>query len=1028
MADPVEVVVGVGGCRDERQLPPVRDAPSMKRMAAETSLRMCADQVITGMPSVLKELLENALDAGATRIDIALVEHGAGAISVADNGRGVPPTDHASLALRHATSKLRSFDELESVSSYGFRGEALSSLAALAHLEIVTRTPAEPMAHRLAFAHDGTLASTEVVAREPGTCVTVKELFCTFPVRATELKRRAKAEVRKALALVQAYALAMPHVRLTVAHAGAGGARLGAPVLRTDGGAGELRGAICSLFGASQLGALLPFSATETLGNPPPHSEVAGTDGGGQEAGAEELATPPESAEPTQQPAEASPGAAAEGGQAGSAEGGGLGGGLSFDLESFSCAAAPLRPAPSRPAKPVAAAASVAPALPAATRGLGALPAGSRELRISGFISRPRTDAGRPSSDRQWLTLNQRPVECPRLMRVLTEAFRSATSRTDLHPAVYLNLQGMDLPDAEETLGEAVAALSLLYPDPPCPPAGAPAVLRCEWAAASRAHTLCTALAAQAEGGAFDGKAGAGRMRAALAAVASVAGSQAHVRAAVANACAEQEGMPLGREQAARGVSLNAFAAFACGPSSAAAAGGGGAVAAKGVPKALPRATVISLLARLRLSVREALDTEAEAFTSAEAKAAGEGGGAGASGLGEEDAAMGEEAEAATGEGEEAGEEARGEAGERPSVSAAQLAAEAAMRALGVGLSLEPLASLPRAPPRVRPGRGERRALDDAIAGTQPAEGGEEGGAGGEEDEGMSLFTPSPSLDRPSRKRCLERTAALSVAFSLDALMQAAKPAAAAPEPGGAAAGGGAGAGARIRVDGALEAAAGQADAEVVTALSRQLSKGSFNRMHVIGQFNNGFILTRLRERQPSGALSSDLFIIDQHAASEKANFERLSSKTSLGSQRLLCPLPLELAPAELEAVRANLPAFEAQGFQILLDEEAPAAQRAKLAAVPFCKRASFGVADVHELLALLLDAPAGASIQLPKLRAILASRACHSAVVIGDALQPAKMAAIVRTLSTLEQPWNCPHGRPTIRHVAHLGGAQADY
>eukprot|EP00302_Diacronema_sp_CCMP2436_P041919 CAMPEP_0180036346 /NCGR_PEP_ID=MMETSP0984-20121128/30849_1 /TAXON_ID=483367 /ORGANISM="non described non described, Strain CCMP 2436" /LENGTH=250 /DNA_ID=CAMNT_0021962457 /DNA_START=149 /DNA_END=899 /DNA_ORIENTATION=+ len=198
--------------------------------------------------------------------------------------------------------------------------------------------------------------------------------------------------------------------------------------------------------------------------------------------------------------------------------------------------------------------------------------------------------------------------------------------------------------------------------------------------------------------------------------------------------------------------------------------------------------------------------------------------------------------------------------------------------------------------------------------------------------------------------------------------------------------------------------------------------------MHVIGQFNNGFILTRLRERQPSGALSSDLFIIDQHAASEKANFERLSSKTSLGSQRLLCPLPLELAPAELEAVRANLPAFEAQGFQILLDEEAPAAQRAKLAAVPFCKRASFGVADVHELLALLLDAPAGASIQLPKLRAILASRACHSAVVIGDALQPAKMAAIVRTLSTLEQPWNCPHGRPTIRHVAHLGGAQADY
>lgn len=59
--------------------------------------------------------------------------------------------------------------------------------------------------------------------------------------------------------------------------------------------------------------------------------------------------------------------------------------------------------------------------------------------------------------------------------------------------------------------------------------------------------------------------------------------------------------------------------------------------------------------------------------------------------------------------------------------------------------------------------------------------------------------------------------------------------------------------------------------------------------------------------------------------------------------------------------------------------------------------------------------------VQLPKLRAVLASRACHSAVVIGDALQHAKMVSIVRTLATLEQPWNCPHGRPTIRHIADL-------
>jgi DNA mismatch repair protein PMS2 len=169
--------------------------------------------------------------------------------------------------------------------------------------------------------------------------------------------------------------------------------------------------------------------------------------------------------------------------------------------------------------------------------------------------------------------------------------------------------------------------------------------------------------------------------------------------------------------------------------------------------------------------------------------------------------------------------------------------------------------------------------------------------------------------------------------------------------------------GASIRVQGTLEASRLAAESEVVSALSRRLSKESFLRMEVIGQFNNGFILTRLggngggegqgaQGQGGEGQGADDLFIIDQHAASEKANFEKLSARTALGSQRLLSPLPLELAPSELEALRAHLPAFEAHGFQLAFDDDAPAAKRAKLVAVPFCRRASFGAADVHGTVA----------------------------------------------------------------------------
>lgn len=111
---------------------------------------------------------------------------------------------------------------------------------------------------------------------------------------------------------------------------------------------------------------------------------------------------------------------------------------------------------------------------------------------------------------------------------------------------------------------------------------------------------------------------------------------------------------------------------------------------------------------------------------------------------------------------------------------------------------------------------------------------------------------------------------------------------------------------------------------------------------------------------------------------------------------------------------------FTANGFQIAVDAAAPPTQRLKLVALPFSKMSVFGPSDVHELVALLAEAP-GTHCRLPKLRAMFAMRACRSSTMIGTALDAPKMRQLVRQLAALDQPWNCPHGRPTLRHLVDL-------
>ena len=230
----------------------------LRRLPDALISKIAAGEVVERPSSVVKELVENALDAGATRIDIGLENGGRDLISVADNGSGIAAGDAALALERHATSKIASFDDLLEVATLGFRGEALSSIAAVSRCELLTARAAGD-GHRL-LVEGGRLAVDEPVSRPRGTTVTVESLFCNVPARKQFLKRPA-TELRHAMTVVQGYALARPDVTFVLRHAPeAGAARR--ELLRTQATGTDAAGRldrIAQLFGADLVAHLVPL-------------------------------------------------------------------------------------------------------------------------------------------------------------------------------------------------------------------------------------------------------------------------------------------------------------------------------------------------------------------------------------------------------------------------------------------------------------------------------------------------------------------------------------------------------------------------------------------------------------------------------------------------------------------------------------------------------------------------------------------------------------------------------------------------
>ncbi len=179
--------------------------------------QIAAGEVVERPASAVKELIENALDAGATRIDIEVEDGGLACIRVSDDGIGMSPDDARLAIERHATSKIRAVSDLVGVATFGFRGEALPSIASVSRFELVT-APNMPPATRLRVS-GGALDATEEAVRQRGTTVVVRDLFYNVPARRKFL-RSARSEWRAIVDAVTNVALARRDVHLTLAHQG----------------------------------------------------------------------------------------------------------------------------------------------------------------------------------------------------------------------------------------------------------------------------------------------------------------------------------------------------------------------------------------------------------------------------------------------------------------------------------------------------------------------------------------------------------------------------------------------------------------------------------------------------------------------------------------------------------------------------------------------------------------------------------------------------------------------------------------
>ena len=184
----------------------------IKLLTDEVASQIAAGEVIERPASVLKELIENAIDAGATSIAIQIHGSGQELIEVTDDGAGIPTEEMELAVTRHATSKLTSAEDLFHIQTLGFRGEALASIGSISHLSISSRSDRSAVGARI-IVEGGRIISSTPVVQTHGTTIRVENLFFNVPARLKFLKKDF-TEKQVNFGLLTRYSLAYPEIKI----------------------------------------------------------------------------------------------------------------------------------------------------------------------------------------------------------------------------------------------------------------------------------------------------------------------------------------------------------------------------------------------------------------------------------------------------------------------------------------------------------------------------------------------------------------------------------------------------------------------------------------------------------------------------------------------------------------------------------------------------------------------------------------------------------------------------------------------
>jgi DNA mismatch repair protein MutL len=225
----------------------------IRQLAPDVAAKIAAGEVVERPASVVKELIENSIDAGATQIRVDLTNGGLQLIRVTDNGSGIPAEELPLALSRHATSKVAQIDDLEHIRSLGFRGEALASIAAVAEVTLLSRHRGAAHGAQVG-ASNGHISEVNIAASPEGTTLTVRNLFSAVPARLKFLKSR-NTEVSHCHHLLEQYALAYPEIRFSVFSEGR-------PIFATAGD-GQLSSVLIEIYGLQVTEQMVPISSLD---------------------------------------------------------------------------------------------------------------------------------------------------------------------------------------------------------------------------------------------------------------------------------------------------------------------------------------------------------------------------------------------------------------------------------------------------------------------------------------------------------------------------------------------------------------------------------------------------------------------------------------------------------------------------------------------------------------------------------------------------------------------------------------------